>query len=108
MPLDIFIFNCMYVNHFQRNVINCVSIYLPKLDNIIHKVMKNKKYPVNSDKWKIATPVPLKHIIPSNQNCLPIQQMSNKLVTDISIKKKTNQFKVKFMFRPVYKQYKTH
>ena len=44
MPLDKFIFNCMYAHHFQINVIKFISIYLQTIDGIIYKVIMNRTH----------------------------------------------------------------
>ena len=82
-----------------------MSIYFPKLYIIIHKVIMDKKYHVNSDKNKIATSPPLKHIILGNQHRLPIQHMANKLVTDILTKIMFIKFQFEFISGTRYNQH---
>ena len=78
IPLVIFNSSRMHAHHFQMDVINFISVNFPTFDNLLHKFIINKKYPVKSDKCKIATYVPLKNIISSYQHCLPTQHMDNK------------------------------
>ena len=62
------------------------------MDNLIHKVIMNKQYPVKYETWNITMSLLLRYIIYGNQHRLTIQNMTDKLITVILEKHGINKF----------------